>query len=98
MAASVKTYQGLIEVDTVSHIFKNVSFEDVGEMEVSSSITHTDSSLSSSGSHSCSPFHEYVSRRPRYYNRSHSQSRSLNRCDRGYAPRYEKLRLQRLLW
>ncbi len=30
VAASIKTYQELIEVDTVSHIFKNVSFEDVG--------------------------------------------------------------------
>ncbi len=30
VATSVKTYQELIEVDTVSHIFKNVSFEDVG--------------------------------------------------------------------
>ncbi len=30
VAASIKTYQKLIEVDTVSHIFKNVSFEDVG--------------------------------------------------------------------
>ncbi len=29
VAASFKTYQELIEVDTVSHIFKNVSFEDV---------------------------------------------------------------------
>ncbi len=26
---SVKTYQELIEVDTVSHVFKNVSFNDV---------------------------------------------------------------------
>ncbi len=30
MAESVKTYQELIEVDTVSHIFKNISFKDVG--------------------------------------------------------------------
>ncbi len=29
VAMSVKTYQELIEVYTVSHIFKNVSFEDV---------------------------------------------------------------------
>ncbi len=28
LALSVKTYQELIEVDTVAHIFKNVSFED----------------------------------------------------------------------
>ncbi len=27
---SVKTYQELIEVDTVSHVFKNVSFNNVG--------------------------------------------------------------------
>ncbi len=26
--AAVKTYQEMIEVDTVSHVFKNVSFED----------------------------------------------------------------------
>ncbi len=30
VADSVKTYKELIEVDTVSHIFKNVSFEDIG--------------------------------------------------------------------
>ncbi len=30
VALSVKTYQVLIEVDTVAHIFKNVSFEDDG--------------------------------------------------------------------
>ncbi len=67
VAVSVKTYQE----DTVSHIFKYVSFEDVEstlsyktnkslecpslrsliEMEVSSCITPTDSSLSSSDSH-----------------------------------------------
>ncbi len=30
VADSVKTYQEFIEVDSVSHIFKNVSFEDIG--------------------------------------------------------------------
>ncbi len=29
VAESVKTYQELIEIDTVSHVFKNVSFNDV---------------------------------------------------------------------
>ncbi len=69
-AESVKTYHELIEVDTVSHIFNNISFADVDcslchkphkslecpslhsiiEMEVSSTITPTDYSLSSSDS------------------------------------------------
>ncbi len=75
VAASIKTYQKLIEVDTVSHIFKDVSFEDVGctlchkphkslecpslHSQVSSCITPSDSSLSSSYSRSCSPIREY---------------------------------------
>ncbi len=104
VAESVKTYQELIEVDTISHIFKNVSFEDDGcflcykphnslecpslhsiiEMEISSSITPTNSSLSSSDSCSPSPNCEYDSHRPRYYNRSHSQSSSPNIYGRGY--------------
>ncbi len=108
VAVSVKTYKELIEVDTVSHLFKNASFEDVGctfchkphkslecpsvrtliEMEVFSSITPTDFSLSSSDSHSGSPTHEYGPCRQKYYDRSHSQSRSPNRYDSGYVPRY----------
>ncbi len=49
------------------------------EMEVSSSITPTDSSLSSSDARSHSPIREYGPRRLRYYDRSRSQSRSPNR-------------------
>lgn len=30
VADSVKTYQELLEMDTVSHIFKNVSFKNIG--------------------------------------------------------------------
>ncbi len=30
MTESVKTFQELIEVDTVSHVFKNVTFSDIG--------------------------------------------------------------------
>ncbi len=108
VAASVKTYQELIQVDTVCHIVKNVSFEDVGctlchkphkylectslcsliEMEVSSSITPTDCSLCSSDSRSHSPICEYGPHMQRYYDISRSQSRSPNRYDRGFVPRY----------
>ncbi len=105
---SVKTFQELIEVDTVSHVFKNVTFSDVGctlckeshksldcaslcsiiEMEVSSSTSPNDSSISSD-SCSGSPNHDYGSHRRRYMYGSHSISRSPRGFDKGYSPEIE---------
>ncbi len=88
-------------MDTVSHVFKNVTFSDVGcashksldcpslhsiiEMEMCSSARPNDSS-SSSDSLSCSPNRDYGSCRRRYLHGSRSTSRSLRRFDRDYSP------------
>ncbi len=103
VAESVKTYQELIEIDTVSHVFKNVSFNDIActlcnESHKSlvcpslcsmSSSASTNDSSSSSDSCSHSPNLDYDSRRRLFNDGSRSSSRSLRHYDRGYSPRID---------
>ncbi len=98
---SVKTFQELIELDTMLHVFKNITFSDVrctlcNEPHKSLVCPSLRSVIESSASpyHSCSssdscsrsPNRDYSSRRRCYRKASRSSSRSPRYFDRGYSP------------
>ncbi len=99
---SVKTFQELIEVDTVLHVFKNVTFGDARCTFCNESLKSLDCPSLRSIKWKCPVlpvqmtvvvvmiyahvYYDYGSHRCLYLHRSRSTSRSPRHFDRGYSP------------